>query len=291
MNILTFDIEEWYIDKMVWNRSDLNSQYDKFLGEVLDLLDERGLKGTFFCVGGMGSDFPYIVKNIDTRGHEIGCHSYSHVWLNKLSEKEALRDTKMAVDALEQCIGKKIKSYRAPAFSIGKKNKWAFDVLSDCGISRDASIFPAVRDLGGFAEFVHKSPTLVFYNQHQMKEFPVSTTKLFCKELAYSGGGYFRLFPLCFVRKEMAKHNYNMTYFHIGDFVLGSREIMSKDDYEMYFKEPGTLKNRYMRYIKSNLGKKKAYYKMIKLINTEDFINLEQADQMIDWQEAPRMNV
>ena len=66
-----------------------------------------------------------------------------------------------------------------------------------------------------------------------------------------------------------------------------SHGLQSKAEYEAYFKERGTLKARYMRYIKGNLGKKNALSKMIKLINDTDFINLADADKIIDWEKAP----
>ena len=287
MNILSFDIEEWYIDKTIWNRNDRVIEYDRILDKILGILDERNLNGTFFCLGGMASEFPEVVKRIASYGHEIGCHSFKHTWINKMSREEVKEDTRIAIDIIEQCIGKKVISYRAPAFSIGMINKWAFEVLAECGIKRDASIFPAVRDFGGFSEFGHKTPTMVFSNQSRIKEFPICTAKVLGKEVAYSGGGYFRFFPLSFVKKEIANSNYNMTYFHIGDLVTESGGVMSKADFEMYFKEPGTLKNRYIRYIKSNLGKKGAFDKLVKLIKNEDFISIKQTDAMIDWGQSP----
>lgn len=290
MNILTFDIEEWYLQKTYFgNHSEFFKKYDYYLDEILDALDNRGFKGTFFCVGGMATDFPEVVRRIENRGHEIGCHSFRHVWLNKLTKEELYTDTHDSIDALEQCIGKKVRSYRAPAFSIGNQNKWALEVLGKCGITRDASIYPAERDFGGFSQFEHKEPTVVFYDNVRMKEFPICTTSVFGKEFAYSGGGYFRFFPLKFVRKTMAQSNYSMTYFHIGDLIPITSGVKSKEDYEKYYKEPGTLKNRYLRYVKTNLGKKHAFEKFLKLIETENFVNLELADQLIDWKQAPSM--
>lgn len=283
MNILTFDIEEWYANKDQ-GKFDV---YDSYLDRILEKLDERGIKGTFFCVGAMATEFPYVIRKIDERGHEIGCHSMWHTWLNKMSREEAMDDTRRAVDVLEQCIGKKILSYRAPAFSIGKENKWAFEVLYKCGIRRDASIFPAERDYGGFPYFGEKKPSVVYYNRSMLKEFPICTTMLWGHEVAYSGGGYFRFFPLSFVRNEMAKCKYSMTYFHIADLIPETSGVISRKDYEEYFKEPGTLKARYLRYIKSNLGKKGAFNKLMKLIDTTEFINLEQADKLIDWEQVP----
>lgn len=288
MNILTFDIEEWYLEKEFWgDRKEKYKEFDSYLDQILSKLKERGFKGTFFCVGGMAKDFPDVVKKISEAGHEVGCHSNKHVWLNTMSQEEVYEDTRDAIDAIEQCIGKKVLSYRAPAFSIGRDNKNAFEALCNCGIKRDASVFPAERDFGGFSQFGEKKPTMVFYNQVRFKEFPICTTHLFGKEIAYSGGGYFRFFPLCYVRKEMAKTDYSMTYFHIDDLVKESGKVLSKQEYEDYFKEPGTMKNRYMRYIKTNLGKKSAFDKLMKLLDKEEFVNLERADQMINWDNAP----
>lgn len=288
MNILTFDIEEWAVAKMGGHgTAERYAEYDRYLDMILDVLDERGFKGTFFCTGMMATDFSHVVKLIHERGHEVGCHSFKHTWLNKMTEEEVMEDTRTSVDSLEQCIGQKVKSYRAPAFSIGKENKWAFEILKKCGITRDASVYPAERDFGGFAQFGQKKPTMTYCNTIMFKEFPISTTMLWGHEFAYSGGGYFRFFPLSFVKKEMAKSDYTMCYFHIGDLIPETSGVPSKKDFEAYYKIPGTLKNRYMRYVKNNLGKKQSFGKLMELIASVNFINLEQADKMIDWEQAP----
>ena len=287
MNILTFDIEEWYLNQQRGGPVEKYAEYDHYLDAILDKLDKRQLKATFFCVGEMGKSFSQIIRKIQQQGHEIGCHSNIHTWLNKMTESECREDTHQAVDSLEQCIGEKVKSYRAPAFSIGDSNKWAFEILAENGIERDASIFPAARDFGGFKNFGQKEPCIVEYNGIRLKEFPVCTTYVMGKEMAYSGGGYFRFFPLFFVKKEMAKSKYAMCYFHIGDLLPETEGVPSKDEYEAYYKEPGTLKNRYVRYLKSNLGKKNAFDKMMQLIDVMDFVGLQQADEAIDWTIAP----
>lgn len=284
MNLLTFDIEEWFLAYSKGRGTkEKNDRYDNYLQQILDVLDRNHIIATFFCVGEMGKLFPEVIRKIQAQGHEIGCHSNIHTWLNKMTESECREDTRCAVDKLEQCIGEKVRSYRAPAFSIGKKNKWAFEVLAENGIERDASIFPAERSFGGFTNFGQKTPCIIDYNGIRIKEFPICTTKVFGKEMAYSGGGYFRFFPLSFVEKEMKKSPYVMCYFHIGDLVPESHGLQSKAEYEAYFKEKGTLKARYMRYIKGNLGKKNALSKMMSLIGDMEFINLIQADGQIDW--------
>lgn len=286
MNILTFDIEEWFLNHQRKGPKEKNAEFDRYLETILGKLDERQLKVTFFCVGEMGRLFPDVIRKIQAQGHEIGCHSNIHTWLNKMTEADCWEDTHRAVDSLEQCIGEKVTSYRAPAFSIGESNKWAFEILVENGIERDASIFPAVRSFGGFVNFGQKTPCAVEYNGIKIKEFPVCTARVMGKETAYSGGGYFRFFPLDFVEKHMKKSPYAMCYFHIADLVPESHGFQSKKEYEEYFKERGTLKARGIRYLKGNLGKKNALGKMMKLIDDVDFINLQQADKEIDWNES-----
>ncbi len=288
MNILTFDIEEWYLEKSRHGgRMSRYKLFDDAFSKLMDDLDKFNVKATFFCLGKMALDFPHVVKSISERGHEVGCHSNEHTLLHEMTDEELLIDTEEALKSLEDVTGQKVVSYRAPAFSIGQKNKNAIEILHYCGIKRDASIFPAERDFGGFSQFGQKTPSLVFYNNFCMKEFPICTTKLIGKELAYSGGGYFRFFPLSYVCKEMEKSDYTMTYFHIGDLIPETNRVMTKAEYEKVFKEPGSLKNRYVRYVKTNIGKKNAYGKLMRLIDKEDFVNLEQADQVIDWEIVP----
>lgn len=292
MNILTFDIEEWYLEKAYFGAKESKyAEYNKILDEILMKLGEAGKKGTFFCVGKMGKDFPSIVRRIADAGHEIGCHSNIHQWLNKMSYERAMEDTHAAIDSLEQCIGKKIASYRAPAFSIGSENKWAFEVLAANGISRDASVFPLSRDFGGFPEFARIEPSIVRYNGIELHEYPITTAKVFGKEIAYSGGGYFRFFPYGFVEKEMKRSQYSMTYFHLGDLNPVISGLMSKERFESYFGEPGTIIARYMRYLKTNWGVKGNRRKLFKLMGSVDFVNIEHFEEKYDWSKAPLVSL
>lgn len=284
MNILTFDIEEWYIEKKFsGGRREKYQEFDKYLKLILDKLNETNTKATFFCLGKIASDFPEVIKSIAEKGHDIGCHSNEHLWLTKMSKEQLQQDTHDAISALEDVCGQKVISYRAPAFSIGDNNKWAIEILANEGIEIDASIFPAKRDFGGFASFPTDSPTTVSYNGITIKEFPICLTKFMGKELAYSGGGYFRFFPYWYVKNKINSSQYSMSYFHIGDLLHNKGGIMSREKYEEYFKEVGTLKNRMTRYIKSNLGTKGAFDKMTKLIDEYKFMSLKEANLAIDW--------
>lgn len=288
MNILSFDIEEWYIEKVYHGaRREKYAEFESYLDKILYALDEKQTKATFFCLGKVASDFPNIVKKIDAKGHEIGCHSDKHLWLTKLSREEVLTDTHNSIDALQQCVGRKVVSYRAPAFSIGENNKWAFEVLASCGIENDSSVFPTIRDFGGFPSFGSDIPSLINYNGILLKEFPIPIVSFLGKQVAYSGGGYFRFFPITYIKEKIKYNDYSMVYLHIGDLLSESKGLMSRADYETYFKESGTLTNRCKRYIKGNLGKKTAFSKFVELINSAEFMGVEQSAENIKWDSVP----
>lgn len=284
MNILSFDIEEWYIEKFYKGDEKFKYQaYDEMLSRILDILDKHSIKATFFCLGALAKYFPYVIRKISENGHEIGCHSNNHRWVNKMTPEEFLKDTRDAVSALQDCSGQKVISFRAPAFSIGESNKWAFDVLCECGIENDASIFPGMRDFGGFPSFTGGSdPCRIIHNNNSINEFPISMGRIpiIGKEIAYSGGGYFRLLPLSFVKSQINKSNYVMCYFHIADLLDFKSKLMTKSEYERYFKEPGTLKNRMIRYVKSNLGRERAFSGLANLLDSFKFCTVKEASNL-----------
>lgn len=285
MNILTFDIEEWYIEQY-FNGGQLSryKQFDDYLYRILDTLDEQNLKATFFCVGELANKFSYTIKEIAKRGHEIGCHSNTHLWLTKMTPDELKVDTMKAICSLQEYSGTKVKSYRAPAFSICERNKWAFEVLAECGIECDSSVYPSKRDFGGFPSFPIDKPVIIECNEYKIKEFPIRLCHLGMYDFAFSGGGYFRFFPYDFIKHEIEKSTYSIVYFHIADLIHNQGKIMTKYEYETYFKEEGSLCNRLKRYIKSNLGTKCAFEKMVRLLSTTDFMNIAEAEKEIDWE-------
>lgn len=282
MNILTIDIEEWFAwEALNALTDDLRRDHDIMLGRLLDLLDSSGTKATFFCVGMMGRNFPEVIRKIHERGHEIGCHSNLHTWLNKMTPEECQEDTRAAIDNLQQCIGEKVLSYRAPAFSIGENNRWVFEILSECGITRDSSVFPAKREFGGFPSFGEDAPSLLETSGKTIKEFPISVTSFMGRKTAFSGGGYFRFFPYGFVSRRMKKRDYNICYFHMSDFVKEKK--FTKEEYETYFKEKASRLSLFTRSVKMNLGKERSWSKFSRLLDDFRFVTLEEADNLIRW--------
>ncbi len=287
MHIITLDIEEWYFEKTFHNgRAEQYALFDRTLDKCLQALSDVKITATFFCIGQMAVHFPEVIKKIQECGHEIGCHSNVHKWLDKMTPDECREDTRIAVDSLEQCIGKKVKSYRAPAFSITDKNPWAFEILVENGIERDASGFPASRDFGGFPEFGTDKPAIVTRNGISIREFPVCPINILGRKVVYSGGGYFRFFPKFYIRHKMHHQDYVMMYFHISDLAALKEKFLTCKEYESYYKEPGTLLRRCKRYFKDNFAFGNTLDKFCSVIHYGRFHNLSMANISIDWKKS-----
>ena len=157
-----------------------------------------------------------MVKKIAGKGHEIGCHSYSHRLVYNLTPDEFREDTRQAKDILEQITGTKVNGYRAPSYSITKRSLWALDILAELGFQYDSSIFPIYHDRYGISDsprFSYKLP------KQDMTEYPISTSLFLGRKIPVAGGGYFRLFPYWFTKMALQKINNKdekpfIFYFH-----------------------------------------------------------------------------
>lgn len=275
MNIITFDIEEWYTYELYpkGGKDYYLPIINQYLDDILDLLDEINTKATFFCVGIIAKTYPEVIKKINARGHEIGCHSNKHILLTNMTPAAFKLDTKTAISDTENLIGKKVAYYRAPAFSITEKNKWAFDVLIEEGITTDCSVFPSTRSFGGFPSFKDGKPVVININGKQIKEFPISYVTWLGKRWMFSGGGYFRFFPYALTQKMMRNSDYNMAYFHIRDFDSKQKYVYS------------------LRFFQSYYGIKTAYPKMVQYLKDYKFVSLGEAINMTDWTNVASVNL
>ena len=199
-NLLSFDIEGFvesshdimevppqYLDERAENEAiGVNTR------AILDLLDAHGQKGTFFVLGRIGRDLPKLVAEIAARGHEVGCHSYDH---RRLYDFDAGQVRTFLADArrcLEDAAGTAVRGFRAPDFSITKKNLWCFDLLREAGFTYDSSVMPTgLHDVYGIGDFSRRP----FRMANGLIEFPMSVVPLLGRNVPFGGGGYLRLYP------------------------------------------------------------------------------------------------
>lgn len=82
---------------------------------VLDLLDARSAKATFFVIGAKAEAHPDVVKEIVRRGHSVGIHGYAHDRLFSLrGGRRVRRDLERAVEAVERIVGARPTLFRPP---------------------------------------------------------------------------------------------------------------------------------------------------------------------------------
>ena len=277
MNILTFDIEEWFhiLDnestKTESNWSNYESRIHQNMERIFDLLESTNTKASFFVLGWIADKYPEIVRAISKKGFEIGSHTTMHQLVYHQDKSQFQTDVERSIKSLEDVVGEKVKMFRAPGFSITENNKWAFEVLYELGIEIDSSVFPAKRAHGGFPNYGTSKPSILKYNGVKLKEFPISTKTILGKPVIYSGGGYFRVTPYYLVKKRTIEDDYIMSYFHPRDFdpsqpVIESLSLVKK--------------------FKSYTGLKNAEFKLKKWLTDFDFLDIKCADEMINWDKS-----
>lgn len=203
LNSITVDVEDYFqteamasaIPKEQWDR--MPSRVVQNTERIFELLAAHGIRGTFFFVGWVAERFPDLVRQAARLGHELGCHSYWHRLVYRLSPEEFREDTKRAKSAVEDAAGIPVQGYRAPNFSMVEDTEWAQEILAALGFTYDSSVCPVHHDLYNNPH----APRL----PHRIAggalgEFPVATLSIAGRNFPVGGGGYLRMLPYAYTR-------------------------------------------------------------------------------------------
>jgi polysaccharide deacetylase family protein (PEP-CTERM system associated) len=213
LNAFTVDVEDYFqvesfskvIDRNSWDarpcRVDANTR------RILDALDTRGVKGTFFILGWIAKRYPALVSEISLRGHEVASHGMSHKLIYKQTPAEFRSETFESKKLLEDIIQKPLLGYRAATYSITNQSLWALDILAEAGYQYDSSIFPMRHDRYGIPDASPWPGYITTPSGARLVEFPISTYKTAGATIPVAGGGYFRLFPYMFTRFCLGRIN------------------------------------------------------------------------------------
>ena len=152
VNALTIDVEDYFqvsafsahIAREDWDT--LPCRVEANVDRILELLAEHDARATFFTLGWIAERFPGMIHRIVGGGHELASHGYDHVRASEQAYGQFLADIRLAKAVLEDVAGHEVKGYRAPSFSIGVKNNWAFDCLVEAGYRYSSSIYPIRHD-------------------------------------------------------------------------------------------------------------------------------------------------
>ncbi len=222
-NALTIDVEDYFqvsafaphIARADWPR--LECRIEANIERILLLLESRRIHATFFTLGWIAERYPAMLRRVAEAGHEVASHGYAHLRASEQSAAQFADDVCHSKTILEQLTGLAVRGYRAPSFSIGATNLWAFDVLQEAGYRYSSSIYPIRHDHYGMPD----SPRYAWRPRgpHGVLELPVSTVRLRGRNLPAGGGGYFRLLPYALSRWLLRRINScdgqaGIFYFH-----------------------------------------------------------------------------
>jgi polysaccharide deacetylase family protein (PEP-CTERM system associated) len=208
-NALTVDVEDYFqvsalaphIDRSSWDSRPC--RVERNVQRLLELFDETGARATFFTLGWVGERYPHLVRDIVARGHELASHGYAHLRASEQTRQEFSSDVVSAKRLLEDLSGQPVRGYRAPSFSIGRDNDWAFDELLAAGYAYSSSVYPVRHDHYGMPD----APRFPYRTRPGLLEIPLTTTQWLGRNLPAGGGGFFRLLPYSMSRWALRRVN------------------------------------------------------------------------------------
>ncbi len=222
VNAMSVDVEDYFqvqafadrISRSEWDS--VPCRVERNVNRLLDIFGKARVKTTFFTLGWIAERHPAIVRRMVREGHELASHGWDHARADSQSPDAFRADVRRTKQLLEDLGGMSVTGYRAPTFSIGPKNPWAFSVLAEEGYRYSSSIYPVRHDLYG-----DSTASRVPFHPHGLSllEVPMTTVQWFGRNFPCAGGGYFRLLPYAVSRLNMRRVNHVerrpcVFYFH-----------------------------------------------------------------------------
>jgi polysaccharide deacetylase family protein (PEP-CTERM system associated) len=213
VNALSVDVEEYFHAEIFRSGTQavsgrgFESRVEASVDRLLGIMRDRHTKATFFTLGEIAATHPSVVRRIAADRHEIACHGNNHENVYRQSPREFRADVHCAKARLEDLVGDAIVGYRAPNFSIGRAQSWAYEILVNEGFRYDSSMFPILHDRYG-QRGAPRFPYEIWGNgASRLTEFPIGTARVLGVNVPIGGGGYFRLSPFELVRRGIDRVN------------------------------------------------------------------------------------
>lgn len=235
-NVLTVEVEEYFHDegfadaddRRHWDRraSHVNAQTMR----LLDLLDVRRRRATFFVLGSVAERERSLVREIADRGHEVASHGMTHVPPDAQARREFRMDVRASKQLLEEIVQEPVTGYRAPGFAISKRTPWAHGILAEEGFAYSSSVCPPRID--GDGELGQTTPWKAEGGRDGILELPPLSHRLTGQNVSIAGGSYMRLLPMRSLSDAIAAMNakgapalLTMRPWEIDDTRAGSQEV------------------------------------------------------------------
>jgi peptidoglycan-N-acetylglucosamine deacetylase len=221
MLLLSIDFEDWHqlvhrrLGRADWDRR--GPALERQTEVLLALLDELGVRATFFVLGMTAERYPDLVREVAERGHEIGSHGHSHERVYDQTPDSFRADLERGLEAVEAAAGVRPAGYRAPAFSITRDAPWAYDVLAGLGFEYDSSQYDSPRIPRRISPIPRAPYRLRVESGAELWELPVAAARI-----PVGGGAYWRVLPAAVIARTLhrliAEGAVPALYFHPYEF-------------------------------------------------------------------------
>lgn len=104
---------------------------NEYIPQMLDILDQRDVRATFYIEGRWAQENPKLVKKIARAGHEIGNHSYTHADFSQISSTQAKNELTKTNAVLEKLTKTKVKLFAPPSGAFGHETA---SIANDLGM-------------------------------------------------------------------------------------------------------------------------------------------------------------
>jgi len=209
--LFTVDVEDYYmspesIPVSDWGKPEYPDRLEVGMEKLLDLLAEHEIESTFFWVGWLAERHPHLVLRCQKEGHEIGTHTYDHNPVYALTPEQYRESLRKTNAILSEITGEKVRSHRAPMWSLKREVDWMWEELIAAGIEIDSSIYPIESYLFGDSS-APRRPYRIETPSGSLLEVPPGTVTWLGKRAALGGGGYLRAFPYFLLLANLGKWN------------------------------------------------------------------------------------
>jgi len=138
---------------------------------------EGSPKATFFVLGWIAERLPHLVREIQSRGHEVASHGYNHHLCNQQSHADLKKELTDSKKLLEDITGSQVCGFRAPNFSI---NDDILEIIKGCSYLYDSSYnsFGLHSRYGKISLNGHAKKGIAFQISDNFFELPISNLNL-----------------------------------------------------------------------------------------------------------------